>query len=123
MSSTPYAPVTCVDAATSIGAADATIVPLDYRFSGENNYAMNFVGTLASVGTGDSVTVQVSPDWKSETASGAMWVGVETFVSTSFNGCVNGPWAAVRFLKPGSQTAKVVGLAAGRNRSKPAIVG
>jgi hypothetical protein len=123
MSSTPYAPVTCVDAAISIGAADATIIPLDFRFAGENNYSLNFVGTLASVGTGDSVTLQVSPDWKSETAAGAMWVGVETFVSTSFNGCVNGPWAAIRFTKAGSQTAKVVGLAGGRNRSKPAIVG
>ena len=123
MSSTPYAPVTCVDAATSIGAADATIVPLDYRFAGENNYALNYVGTLASIGTGDSVQLQVSPDYKQETAAGAMWVTVETITTTAFGGSVNGPWAAVRFLKPGAQTAKVVGLAAGRNRSKPAIVG
>jgi hypothetical protein len=123
MSSTPYAPVTCLDAATSIGAADATIVPLDFRFAGENNYAMNYVGTLASVGAADSVRIQVSPDWKAETALGAMWVTVETITTTAFGGSINAPWAAVRFIKPGDQTAKVVGLAGGRNRSKPAIVG
>lgn len=123
MSSTPFAPVTCLDAATSIGPADAIIVPLDYRFSGEVNYAINYIGTLASIGAADSVRIQVSPDYKQETAAGAMWVTVETITTTAFGGSVNGPWAAVRFIKPGDQVAKLVGLAAGRNRSKPAIVG
>jgi len=123
MSSTPFAPVTCLDAATCIGAADAVVVPLDFRFAGEVNYAINYVGTLASIGTGDNVQIQVSPDYKQETALGAMWVTVETITTTAFGGSVNGPWAAVRFLKGGAQTAKLVGLAAGRNRSKPAIVG
>jgi hypothetical protein len=123
MSSTPYAPVTCLDAATSIGAADAVIVPLDFRFAGENNFALNFIGTLASVGASDVVRCQVSPDYKQETASGAMWVSIDAFTTTAFSGSVNGPWAAIRFIKAGDQVAKVVGLAAGRNRSKPAIVG
>lgn len=123
MSSTPYAPVTCLDAATSIGAADAIIVPLDYRFAGDQNYAMNYVGTLSSVGTGDAVLIQVSPDYKAETASGAMWTSITTIATTAFGGNLAGPWAAVRFLKTGGQTAKLVGLAAGRNRSKPNIVG
>lgn len=123
MSSTPYAPVTCLDAATSIGQADATIVPLDFRFAGENNFALNFIGTLASVGAADIVRVQVSPDYKIETAAGAMWVSIDAFATTAFSGSVNGPWAAIRFIKAGDQVAKVVGLAAGRNRSKPAIVG
>lgn len=123
MSSTPFAPVTCLDAATSIGAADAVIVPLDYRFSGDVNYALTFIGSFTSVGAADIVRVQVSPDYKSETAAGAMWVNVDAFATTAFSGCVNGPWAAVRFIKAGDQVAKVVGLASGRSRSKPAIVG
>lgn len=120
MSTTPYAAVTCLDTATSIGAADATIQHLAYRFSGENNFAMNFIGTLASVGTGDSVSLQVSPDYRTEDPNnaGAMWQTVEVFTSTAFNGSLNGPWAAIRFIKSGTQTAKVVGLLMGRNRSK-----
>jgi hypothetical protein len=123
MSSTPYAAVTCVDAVTSLGNADAIIVPLDYRFAGENTYMATFAGTFTSVGAGDNIKLQVSPDWKSETAAGAMWVTTDTFASTAFSGAVNGPWAAIRFTKAGDQSAKLVALVAGRNRSKPAIVG
>lgn len=123
MSNTPFAAVTCVDTATSIGAAEATIIALDYRFSGDVNYAMNFVGTLASVGTGDSVGLQVSPDYRSDTAAGAMWQTVETFVSTAFNGSLNGPWAAVRFTKAGAQTSKIVALTAGKSRNRTDLQG
>jgi hypothetical protein len=123
MSNHSFAAVTCLDTATSIGAADAIIVALDYRFAGEVNYAMNFIGTLASVGTGDSVTLQVSPDYKAETASGAMWQGVETFVSTAFNGSLNGPWAAARFTKAGVQTVKVVALTIGKSRNRTDLQG
>lgn len=122
-SNIPYAPVTLLDTAVSIGPADATIQALDFRFSGEDNYALSFIGTLTSIGTGDNAGLQVSPDYKAETAAGAMWQTIEVFATTAFNGVVNGPWAAIRFIKPGAQTAKVVGLAQGRNRAKPAIVG
>ena len=125
MSSTPYAAVTVLDTALSVGLADATIYTLDYRYAGENNFAMNFIGTLSSVGTGDSVTLQVSPDYRQEspTKANAMWGSVEVFTSTAFNACVNGPWAAIRFIKGGTQTAKVVGLLAGASRNKADIQG
>lgn len=123
MSSIPYAPVTCVDGATSIGAADATIVPLDYRFAGGVNYALNFAGTLASVGAADKVQLQVSPDYKAHTAAGAMWVTIDTQASTAFSGSVNGPWTAFRFIKPGDQVAKVVALVAGRNANRTDLPG
>ena len=120
MSSIPYAPVTVLDTSSSIGAADATIIGVDFRYAGEANYSMNFIGSIASIGTGDNVILQVSPDWKHDAPSnaGAMWASVETFVSTSFNGSLNGPWAAIRFLKGGAQAAKVVGLVAGKQRNK-----
>jgi len=123
MSNTPFAAVTCLDTATSIGAADATIITIDYRFAGDVNYSMNFIGTLGSVGTGDNVALQVSPDYRAETAAGAMWQSVEVFASTAFNGCVNGPWQAIRFIKPGAQTGKVVALTAGKNRNRLDIQG
>lgn len=125
MSSIPYAPVTCMDTATSVGAADATIIGTDFRFAGEANYAINFIGTISSIGTGDFVALQVSPDWKHDAPSnaGAMWATVETFVSTSFNGSLNSPWAAIRFVKGGVQTAKVVGLVAGKQRNRADIQG
>lgn len=125
MSSTPYAAVTVLDTALSVGQADASIFTLDYRYSGENNFALNFIGTLSSVGTGDSVSIQVSPDYRpeSQTKTNAMWGTIETFTSTAFNASVNGPWAAVRFIKGGTQTAKVVGLLAGASRNKADIQG
>jgi hypothetical protein len=117
MSSIPYAPVTVLDTSSSIGAADATIIGVDFRYAGEANYSMNFIGTLIAA---DTVTLQVSPDWKHDAPSnaGAMWASVETFTSTSFNGSLNGPWAAIRFIKSGTQAAKVVGLVAGKQRNK-----
>lgn len=125
MSSISYAAVTVLDTALSVGAGDATIFGLDFRYAGTNNYAMNFIGTLASIGTGDSVSLQVSPDWRHNAPSnaGAMWQTVEVFTSTSFNGSLNGPWAAIRFIKGGTQTAKVVGLLAGAQRNKLDIQG
>lgn len=118
MSSTPFAAVTCMDTAVSVGAADATIIELDYRFAGEVNYSLNFIGTMSSVGTGDNVALQVSPDYRPQTAAGAMWQSVEVFATTAFNGCVNGPWQAIRFIGPGVQTKKVVALTAGKNRNR-----
>lgn len=119
MSSIPYAPTTCVDTATSIGAADATIIRTVYRFAGDHNYTMNFIGTLTSIGTGDSCSLQVSPDYDpDDRPAAAMWMTVETFTSTAFSGSLNGPWAAIRFIKPGVQACKVVGVVAGRNRSR-----
>jgi hypothetical protein len=122
-SNVPFAQVTCLDAATSIGNADATIVGLDYRYAGDQTFVASYVGTLASIGALDKVQFQVSPDWKAETAAGAFWVTVDTYTTTAFSGAVNGPWAAVRFIKTGDQVAKVVALVAGRNRSKAAIQG
>lgn len=125
MSNVSYAAVTVLDTAASVGAADATIFSLDYRFAGGANYAMNFIGTLASVGTGDSVTLQVSPDYRADspTKANAMWGSVEVFTSTAFNGSLNGPWSAIRFIKGGAQTAKVVGLLAGASRNKTDMQG
>jgi hypothetical protein len=125
MSNVPYAPVTVLDTAASVGAADASIYVLDYRFAGSANFAMNFIGTLASVGAADSVRLQVSPDYRQEspTKANAMWGSVEVFTSTAFNGSLNGPWAAIRFLKSGDQVAKVVGLLAGASRNKADIQG
>jgi hypothetical protein len=109
-----------MDTAASVGQADATIIDLDYRFAGDVNYAVNFIGTLSSIGTGDSVTLQVSPDYDvgAPSNAGAMWGSVEVFTSTSFNGSLNGPWTAFRFIKAGTQTAKIVGLVAGKNKNK-----
>lgn len=119
---TSFAAVTVLDTATSVGAADATVIDIDYRFTGEVNFAINFIGTLGSVGTGDSVGLQVSPDYDAHapaaTQAMAMWQTVETFTSTAFNGSLNGPWSAIRFIKAGTQTAKVVGLVAGKNRTR-----
>ena len=120
MANTPFAAVTCLDTAASVGIADSTAIGIDYRFSGDVNYTINFIGTLSSVGTGDSVSLQVSPDYDEHAPSnaGAMWQTVETFTSTAFNGSLNHPWAGIRFLKAGAQTAKVVGLVAGKNKNK-----
>jgi hypothetical protein len=115
MSNIPYAPVTCLDTAVSTGPNDATIIVTDYRYAGAANYSMNFIGTLASIGTGDSVSLQVSPDYDPVAPAGAMWQSVEVFTSTQFNGSLNGPWVAVRFIKPGVQTGKVVALTAGKH--------
>ena len=116
MSRIPYAPVTCVDGTASLGAVEALVVPVDYRFAGEVANIFTYAGTQTA---GDSIIIQVSPDWHENATAGALWVNHTVTSATSFVGNVYSPWAAVRVLKTGTGSSKVVGLVAGRSRSRP----
>lgn len=108
----PFAPVTAVDASTSVGAADATQINIDYRFF-DYQFCASFAGTLASVGAADNVKIQVSPDAPPGGSNNGIWVTTDVFTSTQFSGLIYGPWRAIRVLKPGDQAAKVVFLVNG----------
>lgn len=126
MSSIVYAPVTAVDG-VSVGAADAVVFGLDYRYAGELTNILTYAWANASVGgAGESITIQVSPDWKHDAPSnaGAMWATYAILSTAGGTGVVQGPWSAVRAIKGGGGGAgKLVFLAAGKSRNLPNVQG
>lgn len=121
MASIPYAAVTVLDTAANVTAGNATIIPTDFRFAGENTVQVIYAASFTSIGAGDSLTVQVSPDYDEHAPTAvqdmAMWAQYG-IVSAAGVGSIVGPWAAFRILKPGANGAKVVAVVAGKNRSR-----
>lgn len=124
MATIQYAAVTALDTAANVSAGNATVIGTDYRYAGENTVQVVYQASFTSIGAGDSLDLEVSTDWRHDAPSnaGAMWsrYGI---VSAAGVGSIVGPWSAFRFLKPGSNGAKVVAMVAGKFRNKLDIQG